>query len=96
MFARVTTVRLPVGTSAARLLRFHEKLLPALKRKPGFCKYMALVNNKSGKAMAIVFWDSEADMHASEAEADRSRAAVLSDLAGEDPTVEEYEIAYQV
>jgi hypothetical protein len=37
--------------------------------------------------MAIAFWDSEAD---------RSRAAVLGDLTGEDAVVEAYEIAYQV
>jgi heme-degrading monooxygenase HmoA len=96
MFARVTTVHMPPGTTTSTILGIHEQLLPALEKRKGFRKYTALVDRTTDKTMAIVYWDTEADMKASEQNGERSRDWIIAQLGAIESTIEEYEVAFHI
>ena len=72
----------------------HDSLLPAVKKQKGFKGYYALIDRKTGKAMAISLWDTEADMTASLGPARGLLAKLIPFVTGQ-PTVDHYEVSVQ-
>ncbi len=94
MYARVATFTLPAGTPVGSLLHVHEWLLPLLKKQPGFVSYSALINRKTGKATAVTYWQTEADLSRTTADLVEARTQIFARAGATDVTVEEYEVAY--
>ena len=94
MYARVTTLRLPGAASGSDFLHVHERLLVELRKLDGFSRYEALIDRKTGKAMAIVYWETELDMRASDERATLIRLETMAEVGASESTVEEYEVAY--
>jgi heme-degrading monooxygenase HmoA len=75
---------------------FREQQLPDLERQAGFKGVLVMLNRSTGQAAALTFWDSEADLHASEKVASRAReAAVASAQPAREPVVDRYEVVLQ-
>ena len=92
MFARVSTLHGPPDLLEASLAVIRQEVLPAFRERPGFKGILCLVNPERGTSITITFWQSEADMHASDMEAQTRRAAAAE--AGDDQilSVERYEV----
>jgi heme-degrading monooxygenase HmoA len=92
MFARVSTLNGPPDLLEASLAVIRQEVLPAFRERPGFKGILSLVNPERGTSITITFWQSEADMHASDKEAQSLRAAAAE--AGDDQilSVERYEV----
>jgi heme-degrading monooxygenase HmoA len=73
--------------------QFRDESLGALEQQPGFRGITVGVDVKSGKAVAITLWETEADMRQSEKLADEARAqAVSTGKPSRDPVVDHYEV----
>jgi heme-degrading monooxygenase HmoA len=92
MFARVSTLHGPPDLLEASLGVIRQEVLPAFRERPGFKGILSLVNPERGASITISLWQSEADMHASDKEAQSLRAAAAE--AGDDQilSVERYEV----
>ena len=92
MFARVSTLHGPPDLLEASLAVIRQEVLPAFGERPGFKGILSLVNPERGTSITITLWQSEADMHASDKEAQSLRAAAAE--AGDDQilSVERYEV----
>ena len=92
MFARVSTLHGPPDLLEASLAVIRQEVLPAFRERPGFKGILSLVNPERGTWIAVSLWQSEADMQASDEEAQSLRAAAAE--AGHDQilSVERYEV----
>jgi heme-degrading monooxygenase HmoA len=92
MFARVSTLHGPPDLLEASVGVIRQEVLPAFRERPGFKGILSLVNPERGTSITISLWLSEADMHASDKEAQSLRASAAE--AGDDQilSVERYEV----
>jgi heme-degrading monooxygenase HmoA len=75
---------------------FREQQLPELEGQAGFKGVLVMLNRGTGQAAALTFWESEADLHASEKIASRAReAAVASAQPAREPIVDRYQVVLQ-
>ena len=96
MFAGVSTIQGKPEQIEAGIRNYREQVLPAAKKMAGFKGAFLLVDRKSGKVVGITLWDSEKDMQASSATADRLRAqGAKTAAASKPPLVETYEVVEQ-
>jgi heme-degrading monooxygenase HmoA len=73
--------------------QFREQALPQLQQQPGFRGITVGVNRKTGQAVAISVWETEADMTQSEKLATEARErAVETARPSREPIVDHYEI----
>ena len=73
--------------------QFEDETLEALAQQPGFRGITVGVNRRSGKAVALTLWETEADMRQSEKLADEAREqAVATAKPDRDPIVDDYEV----
>jgi heme-degrading monooxygenase HmoA len=73
--------------------QFEAGTLDALAQQPGFRGITVGVNRRSGKAVAVTLWETEADMRQSEKLADEAREqAVATAKPDRDPIVDDYEV----
>jgi heme-degrading monooxygenase HmoA len=73
--------------------QFREGALPQLKQQQGFRGITVGVNRKTGQALAITLWESEADLTESDRLAGEARdRAVETAGPSRDPIVDNYEI----
>ena len=73
-----------------------ETVLPETRKMQGFKDSYLLVDRKTGKQMAIVLWETEADLNASVEAAQRLRAGYVQAADAGPPKVEIYEVAVQI
>jgi heme-degrading monooxygenase HmoA len=72
---------------------FRERQLPELERQPGYRGVVVMLNRSTGQAAALSFWESEADLRASDSLADRAREAAIATAQPErEPVVDRYEV----
>lgn len=86
MHARVVTVVVRDGKLEDVVRIAREQILPAAQRQPGFCGGYVLADAPARKVVGITYWESEADLRASESgylQAEMSKAISLF----EEPTV---------
>jgi len=96
MFARITTVTLAPGTTKADLLHLHDRLLAMLKVLPGFVRYHAMIDRKGARAVAITYWQTEADLNQRSSELEQLRAAIFTEMGVLDHSAAEYEVAHYI
>ncbi len=93
MFARVSTFQGPPDQTAEGIRIAREQILPAARLMEGFRGIYLLFDRESGKSLSVTFWETEADMLASEEAASRARAK-SAEASGETVVgVERYEVA---
>ena len=66
MYARVTYDPITPGKMASVIKIERDSILPAAKTEKGFKGLYFLTNSKTGKAITISLWETEADMKAAE------------------------------
>ena len=72
---------------------FEEKHLPGIEQQSGFDGALVLLDRAAGRAAAVTFWASDADMRASDKLADEARAAAEETLGPvREPIVDHYEV----
>jgi heme-degrading monooxygenase HmoA len=87
---------LPPERIEATIEEFREQQLPELEEQAGFKGVLVMLNRGTGQAAALTFWETEADLHASERLAARAReAAVASAQPAREPIVDRYEVVLQ-
>jgi heme-degrading monooxygenase HmoA len=99
MYARVTAFPgLPPERIKATLEEFKERHLPRLEQQPGYRGVWAGVDYTGGRAIAVTYWETLEDLHASDPVADEVRAAAVT-RAGVDrnrpPVTDRYEVVLQ-
>jgi len=96
MFARVSTIQGKKEQVDQEISYYREQTIPAARNMVGFKGAYLLVDRKSVKSMGITLWDTEKNLQASAAAADklRAQASKVADASGL-PAVEIYEIAVQ-
>jgi heme-degrading monooxygenase HmoA len=99
MYARVTAFPgLPPERIKATLEEFKERHLPRLEQQPGYRGVWAGVDYTGGRAIAVTYWETIEDLHASDPVADEVRAAAVT-RAGVDrnrpPVTDRYEVVLQ-
>jgi hypothetical protein len=92
MFARVSTLHGPPDLLDACQDVIREGVLTAFRERPGFKGLLSFVNPERGTSITVSLWLSEADMQASDKEAQDLRAVAAE--AGDDQivSVERYEV----
>jgi heme-degrading monooxygenase HmoA len=95
MWARVSTYQGPPENIDEDLRYSKEALLPQARKLAGFGGVYALADRETGRTMSITLWDSEADMWASETEADRLRQDGTEHVGGTIVSVERFEVTHQ-
>ncbi len=96
MYARVTTFPgLAPERIKATLEEFIEHHLPKIEQLPGYQGVWAGVDFTGGRAIAVTYWDSLENLHASDSLANEVRAAAVT-RAGVDrnrpPIIDRYEV----
>jgi len=66
MFARLTTAQIPIDRIDIFIKIFEESVVPAAKSQKGYKSIYLSVDRKTGKGVAIGFWESEEDAIANE------------------------------
>jgi heme-degrading monooxygenase HmoA len=66
MFARVTTLQFKPGRSEEGIGIFKRSVVPAAKAQKGYRGAYLLVDREASRAIAVTFWDNEADAAANE------------------------------
>ena len=74
MFARVSTIQGKKEQVDQEISYYREQTIPAARNMVGFKGAYLLVDRKSVKSMGITLWDTEKNLQASAAAADKLRA----------------------
>jgi heme-degrading monooxygenase HmoA len=78
------------------IAEFEEQALPGLEQQSGFKGIVVLVDRSSGKAAAMTFWETEADLRASDKAADQARRQAVETAQPErEPIVDRFEVVLQ-
>ena len=73
--------------------QFEDESLEALAQQPGFRGITVAVNRRSGKAVTLTLWETEADLRQSAKLADEARQQAVATAKPErDPIVDDYEV----
>ena len=96
MFARVSTILGKPEHIEEGIRNYQEQMIPAAKKMTGFKQALFMVDRKTGKMLSITFWDTENNLRASTAAADKLRAqGVQHSGTVQPPVVEIFEVAVQ-
>jgi hypothetical protein len=90
MFASVLTGTGLVGKEEAK--RVIDQILPRQKTLPGFKGVLFLLDEKGGKGMGIVFYESEEVARASSEARDRLRKQAVTEMGASISSLEGYEV----
>ncbi len=96
MYARVTITQMLPGKTDEAIGIFRDSVVPAAKQQKGNIGSYLLTDRKTGKGISIAFWETEADMTASETVGYyQQQLAKFKDLFGAPPVREVYEVSVQ-
>jgi heme-degrading monooxygenase HmoA len=97
MYARLSRFAgLPPERIDQTVDEFRQQQLPELERQAGYKGVVVMLNRTTGQSAALSFWESEADMRASEQLAERAREAAIATAQPErEPVVDRYEVVLQ-
>ena len=95
MYARVTRIQGDARRMDEGERWFQEDLLPRLERLPGYRDAILLIDRAHGVSLAIVFWESEEAMGASEGPAAGFRLEAEEAMRGSITMIERFELAVQ-
>jgi hypothetical protein len=92
MHARVTRLDDPKERVDEAVKYIKEQIVPNAKKQPGFQHGYWMVDRATGKAMAVVIFDSEASVKATDEVAARTRAGAEQASGGKVTSVDRYEV----
>jgi heme-degrading monooxygenase HmoA len=97
MYARLSRFAgLPPERIDQTVDEFRQQQLPELERQAGYKGVVVMLNRTTGQSAALSFWESEAEMRASEQLAQRAREAAIATAQPErEPVVDRYEVVLQ-
>jgi len=93
MYARLVTTHLKPGKFDLLTRRFEEKVIPTLRKQPGFRDEVSFFDKNLGESVAISFWETEADERKYEKDAYPEIVKALSDTFEGKPEVRRFEVA---
>jgi heme-degrading monooxygenase HmoA len=93
MYARLVTAHVKPGNFDLVTRKFEEKVIPTLRKQPGFRDEVSFVDADRGEAVANSFWDSEADERKYAKELYPEILKTLSDTFEGTPEVRRFEVA---
>lgn len=93
MFTRVVDVRTKTGKTKEFSTILNEKVLPILRKQPGFIDEITLVSNKDPqRVLALSFWQTEPDATRYSTEQYPTIKSMLNPVLDTTPTVETFEV----
>jgi heme-degrading monooxygenase HmoA len=92
MFARITTLHFQPDKAEQAFAVVRQAVVPSLKEQHGFQGLLLLRDSKTGSAMAVTLWESEAAMAASVMGNYPAQLAKVEGLLTEDPSRSIYEV----
>ncbi len=93
MHARLVTFRVREGNLDQVIRIIRHAIIPAASRQPGFNGLVLISNPETSKAMTTTYWESEADMLASEdAEYFQEQISRVIALLRGPPQIEHYRV----
>ena len=96
IFARITTIQIKSNTLDETEKIYRESVIPAAKSQKGYQRTYLLTDRKTGKGMAITFWDSEEDAVANEQSGYyQEQINKFKDVFATPPVREGYEVSAQ-
>jgi hypothetical protein len=96
MYARLTIGTLPVERVKEAGQELADLVLPRSREIPGLKNLYGMVDETSGKLVAVVLYETEADLMASREAATKLREEVVEAVGGTISSVEEFEVIAQV
>ena len=97
MHARVVTYQLQSGADEEWVRIFHDSIGTAAKEQQGFKGALAMTDPTTGKGIGITFWETEADLLATETSGFyQEQIAKVRQVVAAPPTRERYEVRVQV
>lgn len=95
MYARTFTVQVSADKLDDFIRLWHEAMLPAARQQAGWQSARLLVDRKTGKAVVVGIWATEAQAMATGGGSSYAQAQVnkISSLITAPPVVEHYEVA---
>ena len=95
MFARVTTLQAPPDRVDEGARMIQEGVIPAVRQQRGFRGGYWLGDRQTGKAIAVVLWEDEEAVRASEEAMAQSRSQGAQAIGATIQSVEVYEVIAQ-
>lgn len=97
MHARVFTLQVIPEKMPEFMQAWHQVILPAAQAQAGWRSAKLLVDRKTGKAVMIGFWETEADEAATRAGSAyaEQQGTALAGLLTAPPAIEHYEVAWE-
>ena len=93
MFTRVVEIRTKLGKTRDFSATLNEKVLPILRKQPGFIDEITLVSNtEPDRVLALSFWQSEADAKRYNREQYPKVAEILNSLLDIPPRVQTFDV----
>lgn len=94
MYARVVSAQVQPGKMGEVIDIFRDSIKPMAKQQQGYKGGYFLADHKTGKALSIALWDTEADMTASETSGYlREQVAKVAAAFAAPPTTEHFEVS---
>ena len=93
MFTRVVEIRTKLGKSRDFSATLNEKVLPILRKQPGFVDEITMISNtEPDRVLALSFWQSEADAERYHSEQFQNVSQILSPHMETPPRVQTYDV----
>jgi hypothetical protein len=92
MYARVTTLQVPMDKAGEAEKYFKEQVVPNFKQMRGFQRAFLLADKKTGKAHGVFLFDTEDNLKASAQRASELREKTIESLGARVLSVEEMEV----
>ena len=93
MFTRVVEIRTKLGKTRDFSVTLNEKVLPILKKQPGFVDEITMISStEPDRVLALSFWQSEADAERYNREQFQNVTQILSPHMETPPTVETFDV----
>jgi heme-degrading monooxygenase HmoA len=93
MYARLVTTHVKPGNFEMLTRKFEEKVIPTLRKQPGFRDEVTFWDADKRESVTISFWDTEADERKYAKEFYPQILKSLSELIEETPLVKRFEVA---
>jgi quinol monooxygenase YgiN len=93
MFTRVVEIRTKPGKTRDFSATLNEKVMPILRKQPGFVDEITLISNtEPDRVLALSFWQSQADAERYNSEQYSNVTEILKPVLDNTPRIQTYEV----
>jgi len=92
MHARTGTLQVSPDRIDDVVRKLESEQIPRYQEQQGYKGFTVLADRQSGKVMGISFWESEADLQASEQLGDEARTQAAATGEADQPVVDRFEV----